>query len=221
MKYNTKRVILVSSLLFLFSPFRVFAGNITGIVTVKGLRSPANILVYLVEAPPVEVDLSRAGTVMDQRNLAFIPHILPILAGATVQFPNNDQVNHNVFSLSRAKKFNLGSYSSGESKSVTFGRPGAVQLRCDVHAEMAAYIMVMKNPYFAVTNDQGRFIIPDSKHIQRYSGDGLTDIPPGKYVLKTWHEKLKSHRQIIELPETGEVAVQLNLSRGVPSVLYK
>jgi plastocyanin len=137
----------------LYFPGQAFAGNIKGTVKVKGLRTPENILVYLTKAPPGAADLSKAKFVMDQRNLEFVPHVLPILVGATVDFPNNDKVDHNVFSMSRTKKFNLGSYTAGESKSIVFDKPGIVELRCDVHAEMAAYILVMKNPYFALRED--------------------------------------------------------------------
>ena len=90
-------------------PANAFAGKIKGTVNVKGLRTPADIVVYLTKAPATNVDLSRAKFVMDQQNLEFIPHVLPIPVGSTVLFPNNDKVDHNVFSMSRTKKFNLGS----------------------------------------------------------------------------------------------------------------
>jgi plastocyanin len=78
-------------------PIQVFAGKITGTVKVKGLRTPANVLVYLTKVPSVSLELSKTKFVMDQRNLEFLPHVLPILVGSTVQFPNNDKVDHNVF----------------------------------------------------------------------------------------------------------------------------
>lgn len=197
-----------------------FAGKIEGSIKVKGLRSPANILVYLTKAPAISPDLSGAKVIIDQRNLTFIPHVLPILVGTTVHFPNNDKVDHNVFSLSRAKKFSLGSYEPGEIKTVLFDKPGLVELRCDVHAEMAAYILVMKNPYWAKTDEKGRFEIPDSDDLKNLGISGVEDLPPGKYFLKTWHEKLKSKRTTV-IVEKEEVDLQLNLTRGTPSVLYK
>jgi plastocyanin len=198
-----------------------FAGGIKGKVTVKGLRSHANILVFLTKAPTVSLDLSGAKIVMDQRNLTFIPHVLPVLMGTTVHFPNNDKVDHNVFSLSRAKKFSLGSYKPGEIKSVLFDKPGIVELRCDVHAEMAAYILVMKNPYWARTDEKGRFEIPDSDDLKNLSVSGIEDLPPGKYFLKTWHEKLKSKRTTVVVEKEGEIDLKLDLTRGIPSVLHK
>ena len=215
---------IICSLVFvltIYFPGQAMAGKISGIVKVKGLRSPANVLVYLVKAPSVQEDLSKTKFAMDQQNLTFIPHILPIPVGSSVDFPNNDKVNHNIFSLSRTKKFNLGSYKPGESKSVRFDKPGIVELRCDVHAEMAAYIMVMKNPYFAVTDDQGRFEIPNSRYLEQNNIKGIKDLPPGKYVLKIWHEKLKTQKQIITVPETGDVSIEITAVRGTPGVLYK
>jgi hypothetical protein len=141
--------------------------------------------------------------------------------GSTVHFPNNDNVDHNVFSLSRAKKFSLGSYKPGEIKTVVFDKPGIVELRCDVHAEMAAYILVMKNPYWARTDDKGRFEIPDSDDLKTLGVSGIEDLPPGKYFLKTWHEKLKSKRTPVMIEKEGEVDLQIDLTRGTPSVLYK
>jgi plastocyanin len=199
----------------------VIAGDIKGTVKAKGLRTPENILVYLTQAPPGAADLSKVKFIMDQRNLEFVPHVLPVLIGATVDFPNNDKVDHNVFSMSRTKKFNLGSYPAGESKSVVFDKPGIVELRCDVHAEMAAYILVMKNPYFAVTDKQGHFIIPASTHLKQIGLTGVKDLAPGKYFIKTWHEKLKTLRKAVVVPENGDVTIQLDLARGTPGVLYK
>ena len=198
-----------------------FAGMIKGTVKVKGLRSSADILVYLTKAPTVSSDLSGPKVVMDQRNLTFIPHVLPILVGTTVHFPNNDKVDHNVFSLSRAKKFSLGSYKPGEVKSVLFDKPGIVELRCDVHAEMAAYILVMKNPYWARTDEKGRFEIPNQDELKNMGVTGIEALAPGKYFLKTWHEKLKSKRTAVTVKQNGDIDIQLNLTRGKPSVLYK
>ena len=214
-------IFLIGFLTFLYLPGQVIAGNIKGALKVKGLRTPENILVYLSKAPPATEDLSKAKFVMDQRNLEFVPQVLPILVGATVDFPNNDKVDHNVFSMSRTKKFNLGSYTAGESKSVVFDKPGIVELRCDVHAEMAAYILVMKNPYFAVTDKQGQFEIPDSSHLEQTGLTGVKDLAPGKYFIKSWHQKLKSQKQAVVVPENGVVTIQLDLTRGTPGVLYK
>ncbi len=219
-KYLAPVVSIVFLTIMLFSD-QAIAGSIKGAVKVTGLRTPENILVYLTQAPPASEDLSEVKFVMDQRNLEFIPHILPVLVGATVDFPNNDKVDHNVFSMSRTKKFNLGSYGAGTSKTVVFDQPGIVELRCDVHAEMAAYILVMKNPYFAVTDKNGQFEIPDSNHLRQIGLGSTKNLAPGKYFIKTWHEKLNSQKMAVAIPENGDVTIQLELTRGTPGVLYK
>jgi plastocyanin len=207
LKIKFKLYVLIITMLLMYFPARSMAGSITGTVKVRGLRSPENILVYLAKAPVVSMDPSDADYVMDQQNLAFLPYLLPIPVGAVVSFPNRDKVDHNVFSLSRTKKFNLGSYKPGENKKVTFDKPGIVELRCDVHAEMVAYIMVMKNPSYAITDKAGKFKI--------------TDAPPGKVHIRTWHEKLKNGRHKAVIPDKGEISVNLALTRGTPGVLYK
>ena len=217
-------LIIISSFIFLllmYFPGSAFAGTIKGTVKVKGLRTPENVMVYLAKAPPASGDLSKAELVMDQRNLEFIPHVLPVLVGSTVQFPNNDKVDHNIFSMSRTKKFNLGSYKPGESKTMVFDKPGIVEVRCDVHAEMASYILVMKNPYFAVTDKKGHFEIPDPDYLKQTDLENVAGLAAGKYTVKTWHEKLKSQKKSVVVPDSGDISVKLDLTRGVPGVLYK
>jgi len=202
-------------------PLNAFAGRIKGTVEVQGLRTPDNVVVYIAKMPEKDFDLSKTRFVMDQRNLEFVPHILPVPVGASIAFPNHDQVAHNVFSMSRTKKFNLGSYKPGESKTVVFDKPGIVELRCDVHAEMAAYILVMENPYFAVTDKNGNFEIPDESYLKQAGMEGVADPAPGKYVVKTWHEKLKSQKAAVVVPDKGDVTADFKLKRGTPGVLYK
>lgn len=178
--------------------FTVEMATITGKITARGVRSSENVVIYLEEVkgdfkPP------KKNAVMDQKNLIFIPHVLPVLVGTTVDFPNNDDVRHNVFSPKKENKFNLGTYASGVVRKVTFEKPGIAPLLCNVHAEMSAFIIVLKNPYFAVSNREGIFEIKD--------------VPPGTYTIKTWHEKLKEHKQEIIVPETGIVNLDLKLTR--------
>lgn len=119
-----------------------------------------------------------AGTsTLRQRGERFAPHVLPIIAGGTVEFPNDDDVFHNVFSLSRARAFDLGRYPRGASKSVTFPNVGVVQVFCHLHADMSGIILVLDNPFFVMPDAQGRYAI-----------DGL---PPGDYRLIAYHERIK------------------------------
>lgn len=221
MKRYLKIGLVVVSFWLVTIPGHAFSGKLTGSLKVKGLRSPADILVYLPEAPPVSTDLSKATFIMDQQNLTFVPHILPVPVGATIRFPNNDKVDHNVFSLSRTQKFNLGSYKAGEIKTVVFDKPGIVELRCDMHAEMLAYIIVLQNPYFGITDAEGRFEIPDPAYLKRFGIEGTNGLPAGIYTVKTWHEKLRTGAQQVVVSENGSASVELSLQRGTPGVLYK
>ena len=103
---------------------------------------------------------------------AFVPRVVAIMKGATVEFPNEDKIFHNVFSLSQVAKFDLGLYKSGTSKSVTFDRTGSVDVYCNIHPEMAATIKVVDSGWFAVTEKDGAFKI-----------DG---VPPGTYTAVAW-----------------------------------
>jgi len=137
---------------------------------------------------------------MDQQNETFVPHVLAIVAGTTVDFPNSDRTYHNVFSLSRTKSFNLGRYAVGRSKSVRFDRPGIVRVFCEIHSHMSAFILVFAHRYFAVTDDDGRF--------------RLDNVPPGTYTLVAWNESVPQTTRRVIIPESGgDVEVTFVLER--------
>jgi plastocyanin len=123
--------------------------------------------------------------VIRQENLAFVPHVLPILKGSSVEFPNSDPIFHNVFSLSQAASFDLGRYPKGATKSVRFDDPGTIKVFCHVHSDMSAVIMVLDNPYY---------VTPDAKG--RYRIDG---IPPGEYRAIGWHERARPVRRMVRI----------------------
>jgi len=176
------------------------AGDLVGTVTARGVRSPENVVVYFKHTlPDDQLPLPENNPVMDQRKLTFIPHVMCVLKGTTVDFPNNDEVPHNVFSPSPVKKFNLGTYKVGVVKSVTFDKSGLVPLLCTIHPEMSAFILVLETPHHAVTDPDGTY---------RISG-----VPAGTYKVKTWHEKLKPSVTEVTVPETGEVTLDLKLRR--------
>jgi plastocyanin len=132
-------------------------------------------VVYFETAPRGAFeDRESARVSLDQRNETFVPRLLAITAGTTVDFPNHDRTYHNVFSLSKAKRFDLGRYAAGTSKSVRFDRPGIVRVFCDIHSHMSAFILVFGHRFFAVTDNEGRYQI-----------DG---VPPGTYTLSAWYE---------------------------------
>ena len=136
----------------------------------------------------VEGEFPRAGSretvQMVQKDFAFLPALLPVQVGTTVEFPNHDDTYHNIFSYSKAKRFDLGRYLPGERPipSQVFDRAGLVQLHCDIHQHMRAVILVLDTPYFAVTKADGRF--------------RLTGVPSGTYKLKAW----VNSRKTLEIP---------------------
>jgi plastocyanin len=132
-------------------------------------------VVYLEIAPRSAFDPSEERRArLNQRNEQFVPHVLAVVAGTWVDFPNADATYHNVFSLSKGNEFNLGRYASGRSKAFRFDRPGIVRVFCDIHSHMSAFVLVFAHRYFAVTDDEGRYRI-----------DG---VPPGSYTLVAWNE---------------------------------
>lgn len=135
-------------------------------------------VVYLESAPRGAFDApSDRHARMDQHNERFVPHILAITAGTWVDFPNDDRIFHNVFSLSKTKEFNLGRYPQGHSKSVQFDQPGVVRVFCEIHSHMSAFILVFAHRFFALTDDESRYRI-----------DG---VPPGTYTLVVWNEAIR------------------------------
>jgi plastocyanin len=218
---STKRILIFTLIFLMMITLPAWAQDgtdtgksgafLSGSIKAQGLRKLDDILVYLT-GPGVQAKQTlppEDAFILDQNNLTFLPHILVIPKGSTVAFPNNDKVDHNVFSLSRTKNFNFGSYKPGESQNVAFDKPGIVELRCDLHSEMISYILVMKNSYFAKTDKKGNFTLD------------ISGLAPGEYKLKTWHEKLKNSKLKIKLPETAATPLALKLKRGAPGVLFK
>lgn len=111
---------------------------------------------------------------VSQKDRKFDPRVLPILKGTTVEFPNDDLIFHNVFSLSKCKPFDLDVYPPGTSKYVTFDKTGWVKVYCNIHPQMVSHIIVLDNSYFSITNRSGLFVIPD--------------VPDGEYTLRVWYE---------------------------------
>ncbi len=194
---------IVAALLFgvILTPSS-WAGEIKGKVTAAGMRSPENIAVYVEAIPGKTFPPPAKPVTIDQKNLKFIPHVLVVLQGTTVNFLNSDTVQHNVFwpSVGGNKKLghNLGTWPQGQQKSFTFNDLGVAPLLCNVHPEMSAYIVVAPTPYFAVTDKEGDFAI--------------ADVPPGKYSLTTWSEEGKPVTQSVDVT-AGTTAVNLTVHR--------
>jgi plastocyanin len=151
--------------------------DVAGRVTAGG-RPLKNAVVW-IDAPAAGA-LAPAKAVLNQTHLSFQPEVLAIRAGTIVRFPNNDTVLHNVFSFRDGKKFDLGIYPVGASKEVRFDRPGLSRIFCNIHSNMAAYILAVDSPYFGVSDEHGAFVIkgvPDGTytyHAWRASGPDLT-----------------------------------------------
>ena len=135
--------------------------------------------------PPKEPAIIR------QQNVSFVPHVLPVLVGTTVAWPNMDDIYHNVFSMSPANPFDLQLYKSDQpSKSVTFAKPGLVDVFCAIHTKMHCIVLVLENPFFCLSDNRGRYEI--------------RNVPAGTYQLRAWHERVPSQTQQIVVPADGE-----------------
>ncbi len=155
----------------------------------SGENEIRNVVLYLTSP-----ELSRADDGqrhgpyrIEQRDESFLPHVLAVVAGSTVEFTNADPIYHNVFSLSKAASFDLGRYRRGASRAVRFDRPGVVKVFCHIHSDMSAVVLVLDNPYFASPGPDGGFTI--------------RGIPPGTYTATAWHERARPiQRQVTIAP---------------------
>lgn len=199
------------------------AGTITGVVHAEGKDAPArdggggkydsrkfkfaerinyselrDFVVYIdhVAAPGAKPPKPVLKTI-SQKGATFTPHITPILVGTTIEWPNQDDIFHNVFSISEAKQFDLDLYKSPEIKRVPFDKPGRVDVFCSIHTTMNCVILVLENPWFAMSDARGAYTI--------------TNVPPGTYTLKAWHERLPIASKQVVVPKDGDAKVDFTL----------
>ena len=173
-------------------------GAITGTVKCKRVRYPENVVVYIEKIGDNKFPAPEEHGVVDQFNLTFVPHVIAVQIGTTIDFPNSDSVRHNVLSPPDCPiQFNLGTYDVGVVKHVTFDKPGEIPLLCNVHAEMSAFVLVLENPYFSLTEKDGVFKIEN--------------VPAGTYKLSAWHERLRTITKdvTIEAGKTTSVDFQM------------
>jgi plastocyanin len=200
-------VLLLSSLILVESVYggeAIKAGMVKGTITMGG--KPASDAVVSVEGLPQESlrpQLSNdkfKRAFMDQRDIKFIPRVLPVLVGTRVDFRNNDKTFHNVFSTSEAKKFDIGLQPPGKTRSVAFDKPGVVRILCNVHPDMEGFIVVKGHPYFSAADKQGSYQI--------------NAVPVGKYRLDIWHPDFGTQVLPFELVREGEVlAIDVDLKK--------
>ena len=176
-------------------------GTVTGTVKVSGATSNADVVVYVQQSPGTVTEAGKTVE-MDQRKLQFIPHVLPIVAGTTVKFLNSDPTPHNVFSPDH-EKYNLGTWPQGQTKDYAFSKcakfPCVYTQLCRVHAEMEAYVVVLQNPFFAVTTKEGTYQIKD--------------VPPGSYQLGVWGEKGKASPKAVTVDASKPAVVDFVLAK--------
>ncbi|MEQ1756969.1 MAG: methylamine utilization protein [Vicinamibacterales bacterium] len=163
-------------------PVLAVTQDVSGVVRVNG-RPQKDVVVWLEGVPPAAGGSRKA--VLDQRNLTFSPHVLAIRVGTVVAMPNNDRVFHNVFSFKDGKRFDLGLYPVGKSKLVTFDKPGVSRIFCNIHPNMAAYVVAVDSEHFAVSDGSGLLT--------------LAGVPAGTYTYHAWRA---GHD-----PSTGQVAI--------------
>jgi plastocyanin len=177
----------------------VFAAQACVAGSVNGKVTPGKSVVYLESASGTVAAAADKKAVMDQKGLLFQPHVLVVQTGTTVEFLNSDKVQHNVFwpSISGDKKkgHNMGTWPQGEKRPFKFTDPGVVSLLCNVHPEMAGYIIVSPTPYFAETGADGAYT--------------LANVPDGDYTITAWHEGKKTQSKKITVK--GDTAADITL----------
>jgi plastocyanin len=193
---SLSRLSLTAALLAMASS--ALAGDISGKVTATGMRSNADAVVYIDKIEGKTFPAPAEPIVMDQKGKVFLPKVLPVLVGTTVDFLNSDAFAHNVFTPDKcADKFNLGSWPTGEARSHTFEKPCAAVMLCNVHPEMVGYVVAVETPYFAVTKEDGSYTI--------------TGVPDGTFTVSVWHERLKKQSQEVQVK--GSAAADFTLKR--------
>lgn len=192
MKYSITAVLVAAAV-----AVAAHAGTIHGKISgVKGVS-----VVYVESIAGKSFPAPTKHPIMDQKGLMFVPHILVVQQGTTVEFLNSDSVEHNVFwpSINGNKKLshNMGTWPQGGHKNFKFDSPGVVPLLCNVHPDMSGYIIVSPTPYFAETDNAGEF------HI--------ADVPNGTYTITAWHEGKRAHSEQVTV--AGDATVNVILKK--------
>lgn len=178
--------------------YQPYAGRASSLAdaarTVRGRVTDAVISVeWLPPAADSAIAAPASRPRLSQSQQAFVPRVLAVPAGTTVDFPNLDPIYHNVFSVSPARRFDLGKYPRGDSRAVRFPKPGVVNVYCDIHSDMAAFIVVLPNHAYTQPAEDGSWRLPE--------------LPAGRYTVCWWHPDFEGGRREVVVPATGDVAV--------------
>ena len=174
----------------------VFAAHIKGTISTKKLKKPGGILAYIDEIEGKEFQPSEESFIIDQKQMKYIPEFTVVLQGTKIGIKNSDSVLHNVFGVGD-DEFDLGTWKGDEIRYHTFNKLGEVMILCDLHPSMEAFVVVLQNPYFTLTDEEGNYEIKD--------------VPQGRYKLKTWHDQLRSTTKNVNVPPGKHDAVTVNL----------
>ncbi len=169
----------------------------------KALPEARSVVVFFEDLPaPAGLKPMRAQ--IAQKDEQFVPHVVAVTTGSTVEFPNEDPFFHNVFSLSGPATFDLGRYPSGSSRSRLFNKPGLVKVYCHLHSQMSAVVRVFNHPWFTIPDDAGAF--------------GIDGVPAGEHTLVAWHERIGERRDrvTIRAGATTEVTFTLPVLEPTP-----
>lgn len=160
-----------------------------------------HVVIYLEGHLPSE----KISAELNQQDRRFSPDLVVIPAGSSVSFANLDPIFHNVFSLSKAKSFDLGNYPKGQTRIVTFPKPGIVFVDCHLHPNMSAIIVVTPNRWGTKADASGRFVLPD--------------IPPGTYTIVAWHRAAGFFRKTVRVTETAGASVDFTIPLDAEGVV--
>jgi hypothetical protein len=172
------------------------SGNVLG----GGAVGPGGAVLWLkrLDGPNPPVRPLRKPRIVSQKDKTFIPRVVVVPVGSRVDFRNDDDYYHNVFSLSDAQKFDTGLYAGGLLYSQSFDKPGPVELLCNIHASMVGYVVAVDTPYYTQPRTTGGFV--------------LRNIPPGRYELSTWHEaSTRTVKQIVQVGEGGARGITVKI----------
>lgn len=190
-------------------------GSVAGTVHVKkaylnctGAKSDGDVVLSLEPAAKTALPAPAAHAAMDQKNLVFVPHVLAVQKGTTVDYLNEDNVEHNVSSPSTCCAFDLGQAGKGVSKSHTFDQAGAAVLLCKLHPDMAAYVVVVGSPWFTTVH-----LLTNAAERKQSAEFSIAGVPPGAYVLRTWNKKLVAEDQPVTVAAGATAHADVSIHR--------